>query len=1234
MKILQIRLKNINSLRGEQEVDLDSPPIKNAGLFLIAGITGAGKSTLLDAITLALYGRIPRNPQEKNPHQVLTHGETECYAAVRFRIFDKEYTATWSCSLRTIKGRKGNENRLEYEVQRKIADAENTLLAAQKITEVQAKIDEILHGLSFEQFTRSIMLAQGDFARLLREDEKQRADILERITNTQHYGDLSKAAHQRHKLAKEALKTLQDRFAQSKIQAISSEEAEQLRTEVAQLQQDLAALNEQQNRDTATAQLLISSQRLGYEIEERMRRVLDQEAALGDLQPDLQRLHAHQKAAAHKPLLDAETQLQQQIQQLRSELQTTEQSLQPLQIRLQTAQRERIADQQTVDNLKDEINQLRPIWEEVRRLDNEIDKLTNAQTETQKQIQKLQTTQQKEQQAVETAEKELHQLRENVVHIDDWFLENQQQVATEDDLLNLRDKIREHQQYQNDLQRHQTEEKKCAAALLVNKDAQDKISDEYARIGNAGDALKEQYRGFLKQYKLQNDDYKLLDCLQPLRERTEHSVQYLADIKELRRLDAELQTLREEIARTHQEGSHLNDERTRLDYHYHELQLKEIEAKKQEIDNLKLLHDKNTFHIQALHYRQHHLHAGDECPVCLQICHSVPQHSDSDLEKDIAQILLAQQNAQSTYNDAAAAAQKARTEIELLTAQIADTISRRLPALYERERQTYAQMENILQNSRFDTLRTVGSVNPQSLDQLQADFEETRHFLQHFLEQEAPEWREKYAEHRRLSKQKEEEITKLKSENSDLLKQRTQSNTESSTLALKIQRLQEDISQIFQRYKTDDSSEHWESNLQQLQKIEKTSRDYERKRADNKIQQRNTEKNKSIAQEHRDDAHKEAEEQRKLLQQQQQQAEEKHQQRTSRLPANQSPQQQEQHYKQRLDQAEQHLHTSSQHAQQLQQQHATTEGKIQTLRSQITQQSEELQRTQNELAQICIGFQLQHSDQLRRWLLDEREAQHIDKTKQSIEQSIQHLRQSIADKERELQRLPPFDEQALAELNHQLAEMKIAISEKIREEAQKSEKIAQYERHKDETARLMQELNAAEREELRWRNIDTLIGSADGSRFRNFAQAITLRRLVELANRHLLRFARGRYRLRQTSAERLDLQIVDTFQADNARSLHSLSGGETFLASLALALALADLAGTNIPFESLFIDEGFGTLDADTLQIAIDSLQALRHSGKTVGIISHVDMLQQSIHTQIHIEPTGGGFSRVRTRHL
>jgi exonuclease SbcC len=157
--------------------------------------------------------------------------------------------------------------------------------------------------------------------------------------------------------------------------------------------------------------------------------------------------------------------------------------------------------------------------------------------------------------------------------------------------------------------------------------------------------------------------------------------------------------------------------------------------------------------------------------------------------------------------------------------------------------------------------------------------------------------------------------------------------------------------------------------------------------------------------------------------------------------------------------------------------------------------------------------------------------------------------------------------------------------------------------------------------------VNQAIGSSDGDKFRRFAQGITLDRLTELANRHLASL-NPRYRLAR--AEGLGLTIVDRDMGDEVRSTRSLSGGERFLASLALALALSGLEGRRSFVDTLLVDEGFGSLDAATLDVAIDALEGLQSEGRKVGVISHVAAMHDRIPVQIRVEKAGAGRSRVR----
>ncbi|WP_042695281.1 SbcC/MukB-like Walker B domain-containing protein, partial [Azospirillum sp. B506] len=162
-----------------------------------------------------------------------------------------------------------------------------------------------------------------------------------------------------------------------------------------------------------------------------------------------------------------------------------------------------------------------------------------------------------------------------------------------------------------------------------------------------------------------------------------------------------------------------------------------------------------------------------------------------------------------------------------------------------------------------------------------------------------------------------------------------------------------------------------------------------------------------------------------------------------------------------------------------------------------------------------------------------------------------------------------------------------------------------------------------------WGKMAQLIGSATGQKMRNFAQSLSLDLLLTHANRHLEDLAR-RYRLERVDGADLEIQVVDREMGDERRGVHSLSGGELFLVSLALALGLSAMAaGTSGGIGTLFIDEGFGTLDPDSLDVALSCLEALQAGGRQVGVISHVPAMVERIGTQIRVMPLGGGRSRV-----
>jgi exonuclease SbcC len=170
-------------------------------------------------------------------------------------------------------------------------------------------------------------------------------------------------------------------------------------------------------------------------------------------------------------------------------------------------------------------------------------------------------------------------------------------------------------------------------------------------------------------------------------------------------------------------------------------------------------------------------------------------------------------------------------------------------------------------------------------------------------------------------------------------------------------------------------------------------------------------------------------------------------------------------------------------------------------------------------------------------------------------------------------------------------------------------------------------LNEKKTEFEKWSKLNELIGSAKGDKFKVIAQQLTLESLTDFANKYLQRF-NNRYLL-ETSKEKLDILIKDIFYSGIIRPIQTLSGGETFIVSLSLALALSDLVSEKVMINSLFLDEGFGTLDENSLDIVLSALGNLQSEGKIIGVISHVKNLRERISTQIQVKKIGSGKSKI-----
>lgn len=250
---------------------------------------------------------------------------------------------------------------------------------------------------------------------------------------------------------------------------------------------------------------------------------------------------------------------------------------------------------------------------------------------------------------------------------------------------------------------------------------------------------------------------------------------------------------------------------------------------------------------------------------------------------------------------------------------------------------------------------------------------------------------------------------------------------------------------------------------------------------------------------------------------------------------------------------------------------------------------------------------------------------------QEIERSVNDAGAAILTRQNDLDRaLERFDETTDAEaLTTVIAILATEIGELQQRTGALSAALARDDEARLAAASLSGEIDAAKAELAVWQAVDDAIGSATGDRFRRFVQGITLDHMVQLANDHLHALS-PRYRLARGAASDLTLHVIDRDMGDEVRGTRSLSGGERFLVSLALALALSGLEGRSSFVDTLFIDEGFGSLDAETLDLAVDALETLQSRGQKVGVITHVAAMIERIAVQIRVEKRGAGRSEIR----
>lgn len=311
---------------------------------------------------------------------------------------------------------------------------------------------------------------------------------------------------------------------------------------------------------------------------------------------------------------------------------------------------------------------------------------------------------------------------------------------------------------------------------------------------------------------------------------------------------------------------------------------------------------------------------------------------------------------------------------------------------------------------------------------------------------------------------------------------------------------------------------------------------------------------------------------------------------------------------------------------------ASYKSSIKDLEKEVKEKNEAILSMENELMGQIQSGGFKDFNNLKSCLLTSEEAKEIRLNQERIRTQINTIIKIVGDRKNDLNLKEKFNNVAITieELNTGVTELEFN-KENIAKELEETKLLLRIQtENKNEVENISKELAILEKSNLKWELLDRYIGDSEGKKFSTFAQGLTLSRLIALSNKRLSELS-DRYLLdKPMEKEDDELMVLDQYMGNERRSVKTLSGGETFMISLSLALALSDLASRNVKLESLFIDEGFGTLDPETLETALCTLEKLQQEGqKNIGIISHVESIKERISTQIRLQKDNRGFSKI-----
>ena len=1295
MRLIELRLKNLNSLKGEWHIDFADSAFINEGIFAITGQTGAGKTTILDAICLALYGETPRiNSISKSSNEVMTRQTAECFAEVVIDLNGVQYRCRWG-QRRAYGKPDGNLQDATHEIalvntQTDNENSDDEILES-KLSRTKEKIVALTR-MDFEQFTRSILLAQGSFSAFLKAKADARADILEKITGTDIYATISTHVFEKKRSEEEVLSKLQ--YGLDGLILLTTEEEAHIYEELTTSQAAQAKQQQQYQQISEQIQWLEAVDELQGRLAAYQSDLTQAEQAKQDFTSDAKRLEAAIKALELESQFGQLSRSRDTVQRLSDEQQTVAAKLPTQQSDLQQLQTQLESIDQNYKQAQQALQEGLPKIAKTRELDASIKQQSYSLNDSRQRQESLSANVQRLTQDI-TSHQTLAAQSESQLASTVEYLETHSELNDIDtDIATFENSGR---RLKTLLQDNMTlAEQKKALAEQTQQYQLDK-----AKLISQQEAQETSIAATQKQFnELQQQQQQVLATTSLADQRAEQQQieHIISQIEPLRYSNQQLSTLTSQIKNLQSSQPSISDTLATLKASIADTEeaIKVAKDKRLEKQTQLTLLQK----VASLEHYIDELENGQPCPLCgalehpnanrtttdgpSQISITEQQLTDSnsvieDLESELSQYKIAfatttNQSKEEQRHIVALIAQatKLSGDIQEMSNSITtdnENYSHAMLTNIEALNEISPLIETLKQSLHSKTvnaelINTITELCHQAKQQLLEYKERVKKSVTDYeiLNDSIAKVEKELALFEKQQYQLASEISLL--DNDNKLNQQRLDGLQDNTKAhfTELQTLIADVISIINKY----TASHWASEQTQQTGLEiqllRSSIDEQTVLNSVQIEQQLT-----VLRQHR--TH--------MLELKQKYNQEKQRQQTlttelSRLTTQiETKQSQLDKESTELDDLSQSIAEQTKAIAELQQDRQTlfadknvdaeedrlrldfeqaktaqssvqrhidsAQQLLQIAKQQQTRLSSELLAAKTTLEDQEDIFQeaLASSDfaietDFVSARLSQHERSHLSEQQQQIDYQLkqaksllQQTEQALADKQANPLTLKRKDslldeqQQAQSESNR-LIESIGAMTQKLKD-------------NEDKKGSQQSQLKAIaeQKQNLQvWRQLNELIGSSSGKKFRAFAQGLTFDIMVNHANTQLHKMS-DRYLLARDDNSPLELNVIDNYQGGEIRSTKNLSGGEGFIISLALALGLSKMASQNIRVDSLFLDEGFGTLDEESLDIALDTLTSLQQEGKLIGVISHVQALKERILTQIQVKKLSGGFSQI-----